>query len=95
VAGSVLLRTRFAAAWSADLSARENKHMMAHIQDQLATTLGQRMIQSFPELRHGPEATARVLSALRGRGLATPCSPLDTIAPQLRVLSDYLQSLQT
>lgn len=50
------------------------------------------------ELDHGPEVTARVrlvLSALRGLRLAAPFSPPDTIAPQLRVLSDYLQSLQT
>ena len=50
------------------------------------------------ELGHCPEATARVrfvLSALRGLGLAAPFSPPDAIAPQLRVLSDYLQSLQT
>jgi hypothetical protein len=56
------------------------------------------MVQSFPELGHGPEAAARaqfVLSALRGLGLAAPFSPPDTIAPQLRVLSHYLQSLQT
>lgn len=75
--------------------------MVAHIHAQrarLATTLEQRMVQSFPELGHGPEATARVqfvLSALRGLGLAAPFSPPDTIAPQLSVLSDYLQSMQT
>lgn len=92
---------RFAVAWSAYLAAREDTHMVAHIhaqRAQLATTLEQRMVQAFPELGHGPEATARaqfVLSALRGLGLAAPFSPPDTIAPQLRVLSDYLQSLQT
>lgn len=90
---------RFAVAWSAYLAAREDTHMVAHIhaqRAQLATTLEQRMVQSFPELGHGPEAAARVqfvLSVLRGLGLAAPFSPPDTTAPQLRVLSDYLQSL--
>jgi hypothetical protein len=92
---------RFAVAWSAYLAAREDTRMVAHIhaqRAQLATTLEQRMVQSFPELGHGPESAARaqfVLSALRGLGLAAPFSPPDTIAPQLRVLSHYLQSLQS
>ena len=89
---------RFAVAWSAYLAAREDALMVAHIVErrrQLTASLHQRMAQSFPEMCQGPEASARVqfaLSALRGIGLVAPFSAAEAVAPQLQVLSQYLQS---
>lgn len=48
---------------------------VAHIHAQLATTLEQHIVQSFPELGHGPESATRVRFVLRGLGLAAPFSP--------------------
>lgn len=89
---------RFAVAWSAYLAVREDALMVAHIverRSQLTASLHQRMVQSFPEMCQGPEASARVqfvLSALRGIGLVAPFSAAEAVAPQLQVLSQYLQS---
>jgi len=92
---------RFTVAWSAYLAAREDDLMAAHIIERrslLASSLQQRMAQSFPEMCQGPQAVARVqfvLSALRGMGLVAPFSPADAIPEQLQVLSQYLQSFQS
>lgn len=92
---------RFAVAWSAYLSAREDELMVAHIVQRralLTASLKQRMAQCFPEMCSGPQAEARVqfvLSALRGMGLVAPFSPASAIPPQLQVLSQYLQSFES
>lgn len=89
---------RFTVAWSAYLAAREDALMVAHIIERrslLSSRLQQRMAQSFPEMCQGPQARARVhfvLSALRGMGLQAPFAPADAIAPQLQVLSRFIQS---
>jgi len=89
---------RFAVAWSTYLAAREDAQMVAHIVERralLTASLHQRMAQSFPEMCQGSQGSARVqfvLSALRGLGLVAPFSPTDAVAPQLQVLSHYLQS---
>jgi hypothetical protein len=92
---------RFAVAWSTYLAAREDAQMLAHIAERralLTASLHQRMAQSFPEMCQDPQGTARVqfvLSALRGLGLVAPFSPPDAVAPQLQVLSQYLQSFDS
>lgn len=89
---------RFAVAWSTYLAAREDAQMVTHIVDRralLTASLHRRMAQSFPEMCQGPQGQARVqfvLSALRGLGLVAPFSSADVVAPQLQVLSQYLQS---
>lgn len=91
-------QARFTVAWSAYLSAQNDPEAVAHIiqtRAGLGTQLQQRMAQCFPELGQGPEGEARVqfvLSALRGMGLVAPFSSEGSIAPQLRVLSQFLQS---
>jgi AcrR family transcriptional regulator len=89
---------RFTVAWATYLAAREDPTMVAHIVDTravLGTRLEDRMAQCFPGLGQGPEGTARVqfvLSALRGMGLVAPFSREGSVPPQLRVLSQYIQS---
>lgn len=89
---------RFTVAWSAYLAARKDALMVAHIIERrslLSSRLQQRMAQSFPEMCSGPQARARVhfvLSALRGMGLQAPFAQADAIAPQLQVLSRFIQS---
>lgn len=94
-------QSRFSVAWSAYLAAREDALMVAHIverRSQLTASLHQRMAGSFPEMCRSPQGMARVqfvLSALRGMGLVAPFAPADAMAPQLQVLSQYLQSFTT
>lgn len=89
---------RFAVAWSAYLAAREDPVMTAHIierRTQLSERLTQRMHESFPELRQGPDSRARVnfvLSCLRGLGLQAPFASPEVIESQLKVLSQTIQS---
>lgn len=91
---------RFAVAWSAYLAAREDALMVAHITERrslLSARLHQSAMQSFPEMCRGPQARARVqfvLSALRGMGLQAPFAAPEAIAPQLQVLSRFIQSFQ-
>lgn len=91
---------RFAVAWSAYLAAREDPTVVAHIIERragLTAQLQQRMTQCFPEMCQGPECSARVqfvLSALRGMGLVAPFSNGASIATQLQVLSQFLQSFE-
>lgn len=92
---------RFAVAWSAYLAAREDTLMVTHIMErrsQLTTRLQQRMMQSFPEMCQGSQGQAHVqfvLSALRGMGLQAPFAHAAAIAPQLQVLSRFIQSFNT
>lgn len=92
---------RFAVAWSAYLAAREDTLMVAHITErrgQLADRLQQRMTQSFPEMCQGLQAQAHVqfvLSAMRGMGLQASFGDAAAIAPQLQVLSRFIQSFKT
>jgi AcrR family transcriptional regulator len=89
---------RFAVAWSAYLSARDDPMVAAHIvhtRGNLNSQLQQRMAQCFPEMCQDPEGPARVqfvLSALRGMGLVAPFSGEASVAPQREVLSRFIQS---
>lgn len=92
---------RFASAWAAYLAVRDDPLMTAHIierRTQLSERLGQRMHESFPELRQRRDSDAHVhfvLSCLRGLGLQAPFAPSAVIDAQLRVLSTTLQSFLT
>lgn len=94
-------QTRFAVAWSAYLAARDDPDMTAQIierRSQLAQRLSDRMLRSFPELAHWPDAQARVhflLSCLRGLGLQAPFAAPAVIDAQLKVLSHTLQAFLT
>ncbi|MEO6291585.1 MAG: TetR/AcrR family transcriptional regulator [Burkholderiaceae bacterium] len=90
---------RFATAWSAYLASRDDKLMTAHIIEE-RTRIHQRIraqfLAVFPEIGKGPQTEARVqfiFSSLRGLGLVNPFVPVGVIAPQLVVLSEFIQSL--
>jgi AcrR family transcriptional regulator len=89
---------RFSTAWAAYLASRDDALMMAHIAEQ-RSQIQQRMhtqfILAFPELAAHAQADARIqfiFTTLRGLGLVNPFASQETVAAQLAVLSDYIQS---
>jgi len=88
---------RFAVAWTAYLAARDDPAVMAHIVSQraaLSESVHGRMAEIFPRMCQGEAGKARmdfVLSALRGMGLVAPFAAEPAIAPQLQVLSNFIQ----
>jgi AcrR family transcriptional regulator len=92
---------RFATAWSAYLSSRDDPLMTAHIIDERSRIQGRmqkKFLTVFHEVPPGPQTDARiqfVFSSLRGLGLVNPFVPAGAITPQLAVLSDFIQSMPT
>jgi AcrR family transcriptional regulator len=90
---------RFASAWTAYLSARDDLVMTAHIiehRSKIQQQLRMQFLAAFPEVAKHAEADAQiqfVFTALRGLGLVRPFAPVSIIDSQLIILSKFIQSI--
>lgn len=89
---------RFQAAWSAYMAICGDETMVAYVREErgrVGERLQARLAEVFPEMcsgRHGGARAQLVMSTLRGLGLVRPFADERLIAPQLAVLSQFIQS---